>query len=228
MSEDLISKIMNGTSEYEENISKNIKEYATREELYKLPIETTKKIFKNAGPIDAELAKKVMMHASKEYGDDSISFLQVLNVENLNFEDSCEIASTVPGSTILSSIGKYREYRKEIKDEEAEIFEKEQAAKTEPKQAKTAKREPGKIAESVSIRPTEMSANIIHYVFKDDKDSVEYLLDQDPSLLEKKDECDATPLFFAAQEGNLDIVEMLVERNANIEAKTTISSFFLI
>ena len=53
-----------------------------------------------------------------------------------------------------------------------------------------------------------------------DYDALKYVLDQNEKLINKRDENGWTPLHEAVRDGNLDVIELLLERGADINART--------
>ena len=65
------------------------------------------------------------------------------------------------------------------------------------------------------------TSEILAAVYLDDVEEVTSLLDADPELVHACDEAGMTPLHRAAENGQVEIVELLLARGADLEARTT-------
>jgi ankyrin repeat protein len=66
---------------------------------------------------------------------------------------------------------------------------------------------------------TAQAGEIHDAAARGDMAAIQQLLQQDPGLVQSKDDRDCTSLHFAADSGRLEVVELLLERGAEIEAK---------
>ena len=180
----------------EAEISSNIEKYVSQQEFYDLPLKSTIRILEMKGEISYDVCR-IILSNSKE--PRKILPYCYISADETEFDDIVSLlcmVKDIPLCQILKSKFKGAE-------DDDRLFKDE-----------------------IIIKPEKLEPNIHEACKNGDIASVKYLLYMDKSKLEKRNEKGWTPLHFAVCCEKEDIVKILLQCGASVNAQTKIPLFF--
>ena len=180
----------------EAEISSNIEKYVSQQEFYDLPLKSTIRILEMKGEISYDVCR-IILSNSKE--PRKILPYCYISADETKFDDIVSLlcmVKDIPLCQILKSKFKGAE-------DDDRLFKDE-----------------------IIIKPEKLEPNIHEACKNGDTASVKYLLYMDKSKLEKRNEKGWTPLHFAVCCEKEDIVKILLQCGASVNAQTKIPLFF--